>query len=127
MIVRPAKPSDLPFIADIIDRCELATEGIDYTDWSGVLLVAERQEEVVGFISCLPGKPYAVITEMGVLPAHQKGRAAVKLWESMELLLRTMGVKTWAAWVGEKREVNETMTKLGAVCTGIGNMYVRSL
>ena len=127
MIVRPAKPADLPFIADIIDRCELAVEGLDYTDWSGILLVADRQGEVIGFMAALPGKPYAIVTEMGVHPAHQKSRAAVKLWESMELLLRTMGVKAWAAYVGEKREVNETMPKLGAVCTGVGNMYVRSL
>ena len=100
---------------------------MSYSDWSGVLLVAVRQGEVVGFIAALPGKPYAVVTEMGVLPEHQKGRAAVKLWESMELVLRHIGCSAWAAYVGSKREVNETMPKLGAQCTGDGKMYLRSL
>ena len=100
---------------------------MSYSDWSGVLLVAVRQGEVVGFIAALPGKPYAVVTEMGVLPEHQKGRAAVKLWESMELVLRHIGCSAWVAYVGSKREVNETMPKLGAQCTGEGSMYVRSL
>ena len=127
MIVRPAMAKDLSRVVDIVERCGLAAEGVGYTDWSGVLLVAERQGEVIGFISALPGKPYAVITEMGVLPEHQKGRAAVKLWESLELLLRSMGVTAWASYVGEKREVNEIMPKLGAVETGVGRMWLRSL
>ena len=127
MIVRPALAKDLPRVVGLVERCGLAAEGVRYTDWSGVLLVAERQGEVIGFISALPGKPYAVITEMGVLPEHQKGRAAVKLWESLELLLRSMGVTAWASYVGEKREVNEIMPKLGAVETGVGRMWLRSL
>jgi hypothetical protein len=127
MIVRPAKDGDVARVVEIVERCGLAAEGLSYRDWSGVLLVAERQGEVIGFIAALPGKPYAVITEMGVLPEHQKGRAAVKLWESMELLLRSVGCTAWAAYVGDKREVNETMPKLGAVCTGEGKMYLRSL
>ena len=127
MIVRPMLAKDLPRVVDIVERCGLAAEGVGYTDWSGILLVAERQGEVIGFIAALPGKPYAVITEMGVLPEHQKGRAAVKLWESMELLLRSMGVTAWAAFVGDKRDVNDTMPELGCVHSGTGTMWLRSL
>jgi hypothetical protein len=127
VIVRPAKDGDVARVVEIVERCGLVAEGLSYRDWSGVLLVAERQGEVIGFIAALPGKPYAVITEMGVLPEHQKGRAAVKLWESMELLLRSVGCTAWAAYVGDKREVNGTMPKLGAVCMGEGKMYLRSL
>lgn len=127
MIVRPAKPGDEPVIVEIIERCGVGAEGLDYSRWTGILLVAERQGQVIGFISALPGAPYAVITEMAVLPEHQKSRAAVKLWESMELLLRSMGVRAWAAYVGEKRAVNETMPKLGALCAGNGRMWLRSL
>ncbi len=43
MIVRPATKEDLPAITTILDRCELAMTGVDYTAWTGWLLVAERQ------------------------------------------------------------------------------------
>ena len=127
MIVRPARQEDIPAIVEIVDRCGLASEGIDYSQWSGVIIVAVRQAQVIGFISALPAKPYAVILEMGVLPEHQKGRAAVKLWEACELILRHLGCPAWAAYVGDKREIKETMPKLGAVCTGDGTMWLRSL
>lgn len=127
MIVRPAKDADLPRVLDIVERCGIGVEGLDYSAWTGILLVAERQSVVIGFIAALPGKPYAIITEMGVLPEYQGSRAAVKLWESCELLLRSMGCTAWAAYVGDKREVNDTMPKLGARATGVGNMYVRVL
>ena len=127
MIVRPAKESDLPRVLDIVERCGLGVEGLDYSAWTGILLVAERQSFVIGFIAALPGKPYAVVTEMGVIPEYQGSRAAVKLWESCELLLRSMGCTAWTAYVGDKREVNQTMPKLGATATGAGTMYVRVL
>ena len=127
MIVRPARQEDIPTIVEIVERCGLGVDGLDYSKWTGVILVAMRQDEVIGFVSALPGFPYAIITEMGVLPEHQKGRAAVKLWEGMELLLRSLGVSTWAAFIGEKRDVNEIMPKLGAVCAGTGRMWTRSL
>lgn len=127
MFIRPAKPADLSHVVDIVERCGLAAAGLVYTEWTGVLLVAERQGQVIGFIAALPGKPYAVVTEMGVLPEHQKGRAAGKLLESMELLLRSMGCTAWTAYVGSKREVNETMPRLGAICTGDGKMYLKEL
>ena len=127
MLIRPAQEKDLPAVMAIIERCDLRAEGLNYADWSGVLLVAQRGSEVVGFIAALPGKPYAVITEMGVLPEYQKGSAARRLLEGMELLLRSMGVKAWTAYVGAKREVNDVMPKLGAICTGDGKMWVRGL
>ncbi len=127
MIVRPAQQKDLVAVQAIIGRCDLKCEWLNYAEWSGVLLVAQRQSEVVGFIAALPGKPYAVITEMGVLPEYQKGSAARRLLEGMELLLRQMGVTAWTAYVGSKRDVNETMPKLGCVSTGEGTMYLKEL
>jgi len=127
MIVRPARQEDIPAITDIVEQCGIKTDGLDYSHWTGILLVAERQAQVIGFIAGMAGHPYAIVTEMGVLPEHQKGRAAVKLWESLELLFRSLGVTAWAAFVGEKREVNEVMPKLGAVNNGHGTMWLRSL
>jgi hypothetical protein len=128
MIVRPAKPGDEAAVYAIIEACGLAMPDISYANWTGILLVAERQSEIIGFIQALPGKPYAVICEMGVLPAHQKGRAAVKLIESAELILRSMGCTTWAAWVGEKRpDVHAVVSHWGARESGAGSIYYRSL
>lgn len=127
MIVRPAKDTDIPVITEIVERCGLRADGVDYTQWTGIVLVAQRGSEVIGFIHALPGRPYAIVTEIGVLPEHQKGRAAVKLWESAELLLRAAGMTAWAAFVGEKRDVNDTMPGLGCVNTGTGTMWLRSL
>ena len=127
MIVRPAQSKDIPAIVEIVERCGLGAEGVDYSEWSGVALVAVRQSEIVGFISALPAKPYAVITEMGVLPEHQKGRAARMLIDGMELLLRHLGCRAWAGYVGEKRDLDEMLTKRGAVSTGTGQMWLRSL
>ena len=127
MIVRPAQQQDLPAIVEIVERCGLGVEGLDYSEWSGVLLVAVRQSEVVGFISALPAKPYAVITEMGVLPEHQKGRAARMLIDGMDLLLRHLGCRAWAGYVGDKRDLDTMLTQRGAICTGQGAMWLRSL
>ena len=128
MIVRPAQSKDIPAIIEIVERCGLGVEGLDYSEWSGVLLVAVRQSEVVGFINALPAKPYAVITEMGVLPEHQKGRAARMLIDGMDLLLRHLGCRAWAGYVGDKRDMSEMLTKRGAECVASGgSTWIRRL
>ena len=127
MIVRPAQAQDLHAIVSIVERCGLGVEGLGYSEWSGVLLVAVRQSEVIGFISALPAKPYAVITEMGVLPEHQKGRSARMLIDAMELLLRHLGCTAWAGYVGDKRGLDDMLTKRGAANTGQGSMWLRVL
>lgn len=111
-----------------MEACDLMLPDVSYADWTGLLLVAERQGEVVGFIHAFPGKPYAVITEMGVLPAFRKGRAATKLMESLELLFRSMGLRSWGCYVGDKRDDAKTaLIHHGALETGHGSMYWRNL
>lgn len=128
MIVRHATSRDVPKILKIMESCDLISNGIDYTRWDGIVLVAERQSEVVGFIACLPAKPYAIITEMGVLPAHRKGRAASKLIEALELLLRSLDCRAWMAYVGEKRtDAIEGLKHHGAIELGHGASYLRRL
>ena len=127
MIVRPVKPSDIPAIVEIVERCGLGVDGLNYSEWTGVVLVCVRQEQVIGFMAALPGHPYAVITEYGVLPEHQKSRAAFKLWESMELLLRSLGCKAWGTIVSEKRGMSDIMQRIGAVSTGETISYMRML
>ena len=127
MIVRPARQEDIPAIVEIVERCGLSVDGLDYTKWSGVILVAVRQGQVIGFVSALPGSPYAVITEIGVLPEHQKGRACTKLMEGMELVLRSLGVRAWSGYVGDVRGLDDSMKSWGAESTGSGSMWLRRL
>ena len=127
MIVRPARAEDIPAITEIVAQCGLAAEGLNYSEWSGIVLVAVRQAQVVGFIAALPGKPYAVVTEFGVLPEHQCGRACVKLLEAFEIILRHVGCTAWCGLVGEKRGLDEMLSKWGAQSTGVGAMWLRRL
>ncbi len=127
MIVRPARQEDIPAIVEIIERCGLGVEGLDYTQWSGITLVAVRQEQIVGFVNALPGAPYGIIREIGVLPEHQKGRACAKLMESVELMLRSVGCRAWAGYVGDTRGLDDLMKTWGAESTGSGSMWIRRL
>lgn len=128
MLVRPARQDDLPAIEEILRACGLAVEGVDYTEWTGWLLVAERQSQVIGMIHIIPSRPYAVIAEFAVLPAFQKSRAAHKLIEAAELLMRTTGTKVWAAFVGANRNgFHATVEAWGARSTGHGQAYWRTL
>ena len=128
MIVRPARQEDIPAIVEIVERCGLGVDGLDYSKWSGVILVAVRQTEVIGFIAAIPGSPYAVLTEIGVAPEHQRGRTGVELLKSMELLLRSLGVQAWVTFVGSKREdVQDMVNRWGGRCEGEGKMFVRNL
>ena len=127
MIVRPARADDIPAIVEIVERCGLGVDGLEYSQWSGIVLVAVRQSEVVGFVSALPAKPYAVITEIGVLPEHQKGRACTELIKAMELALRLAGCSAWAGYVGDVRGLDEAMKTWGAESTGSGSMWLRRL
>ena len=130
MIVRPATQADIPAIVEIVERCGLGGDGIDFSVWQNhVVLVAVRQAQVVGFVACVPAKPCSIVTEFAVLPEHQGGRAAVKLIEGLELVLRHMGMTHWAAWVREKNGVMRgIMDKLGFTRSEeVGYTYHRSL
>ena len=128
MIVRPARASDLEAIQKIMAECDLLAEGVAYDDFSGPILVAERQGQVIGFIQAHVGKPYAVVTEYGVLPEFQKGSAAYRLVEGMELILRQMGVRAWAAFVNQSRNgFHDMMERWGAKKTAGGTAYMRHL
>lgn len=128
MIIRPARKEDLPAIGDILAACDLMVRGVDYDDWTGWLLVAERQGQVIGMVHVIPAKPYAIIAELGVLPAFQKGRAAVKLMEAAELLLRQSSHPVWAAWIGASRNgFHASVEAWGGHATGQGTMYWKGL
>jgi len=128
MIIRPATKDDLPAIMAIRERCALAVDGVNYTDWSGWLLVAERQSQVIGLVHVIPSKPYAIVAEFGVLPEFQKGRAGHKLIEAAELMMRVSGYTEWVAFVGNDRNgFHETIQSWGAILSGEGKSYWRKL
>jgi len=103
VIVRPAQAKDLAYVAKILTECEIA-DGQDMTEFTGILLVAERGGEVIGFAQAIPAKPIAFFALLAVLPAHRKTRAALKLVEGVELLLRASGCIAWSAFVDESNE-----------------------
>jgi len=129
MIVRPATKDDLPAILDVMDRCQLAMEDVNYSNWSGWLLLAVRQSQIIGLIHVLPAQPYCMIQEFGVLPEFQGGRAAHKLIEAAELMMRVSGYSEWCAFVGnDKNGFHETMQSWGAIASGgDGKAYRRKL
>ena len=98
MNVRPARNNDLQAIAKILTECEIANEQ-DMSDFTGITLVCERGGEVIGFAQAIPARPIAYFALLAVLPAYQKTRAAYKLVEGVELLLRTSGCLEWSAFV----------------------------
>lgn len=124
MIIRPAKPEDITAIRTILETCDIAAEGVDYESWTGIVLVADRQREVIGMIAALPGRPVAVITDMAVLPEHRKGRAAGKLIDGMRLLLTSLGCTTWAAFINpEKTKWCEALDHIGTRAQSTGVLY----
>ena len=129
MIVRPARQEDIPAIVEIVERCGLKADDVDYSAWSGIVLVAMRQSEIVGFVHVLPARPYSIITHIAVLPEHRKGRAVVKLMESAELLLRHSGCGNWFTHVYEKDEaLRESVRHWGAYEAPVpGYLYKRVL
>lgn len=114
MIVRPARPSDLAYVAKILTECDVAN-GQDMTEFTGITLVAERGGEVIGFAQAIPAKPIAYFALLAVMPAHQKTRAGYKLVEGIELLLRASGCTEWSAFVAEgKTSWKKTVEAWGA-------------
>ena len=100
MIVRPGRPTDLSAIGRILTDCGIAAEQ-DMTAFTGITLVCERGGEVIGFAQAIPARPVAFFALLAVAPSHQKTRAAYKLVEGIELLLRSSGCVEWSAFVEE--------------------------
>ena len=129
MNVRPATQADIPAIVEIVERCGLKADDVDYAQWSGIVLVAVRQSEIVGFVHALPARPYSIITHIAVLPEHRKGRASTKLMESAELFLRHLGCGNWFTHIYEKDgALRESVRHWGAYEAPVpGYLYKRVL
>ena len=100
MHVRPARAADLPAITTILTVCGIAADQ-DLKEFSGITLIVERNGEVIGFAQAIPAKPVAYFALLAVHPLYQKTRAAYKLVEGIELLLRASGCLEWSAFVAE--------------------------
>lgn len=128
MMIRPARVDDLPAIHDLLVTNNLLVDGVDYSDFSPPVLVAVRGQQTIGMVHALIGKPYAIISELAILPEHQNKGYAIKLLRAMELLLRSMGITALAAFVGGHRvRVISQLGRDGWSETGTGVMFVRSL
>lgn len=128
MNVRPAKSSDLPVIAKILTECDIAN-GQNMSEFTGITLVCERQGEVIGFAQAIPAKPIAYFALLAVMPNHQKSRAAYKLVEGVELLLRANGCTEWSAFIDTSNASwQRTVEQWGASVVGhSGNLLRKGL
>jgi N-acetylglutamate synthase-like GNAT family acetyltransferase len=127
MTIRPAVPQDLEGIQRVLSACDLDISGVDYSRWDGIILVAETDQQVVGFIHAVPTRPVSFITVLGVLPAYQKVHVGTELLKGVELLLRSLGVTVWWTFVGDSHE--KALAGIdkweGIVPGGSGQTFVR--
>lgn len=126
MKIRPATMADLGAIQGLLIENSLVLEGVSYADFSGLVLVAEDDGEVIGFLQALLGKPVAVVTELAIARTHQGHGYGVKLIEALELLLRYHGLAAWACYTN-RDDVMKQLDRYGAQSTGQGMMYVKRL
>ena len=128
MYVRPARQSDLQAIAKILTECEVASD-MDLSEFTGITLVCERGGEVIGFAQAIPAKPVAFFALLAVMPAYQKTRAAYKLVEGVELLLRSSGCREWSACIdASNTSWQRTVESWGADVVGhSGNLLRKGL
>ncbi len=114
LVVRPATADDLPAINVVLESCHLAM--VD--DLSPTVLVAVRDNTIVGCIQAINTRPCGLIMLMAVLPAYRHGRTALKLIEAAELTLRLQGCPAWQCLVrGDRHEWMETIRAWGATET----------
>lgn len=127
MIVRPARNTDGDAINKIRTECGLGDDHV--YEWTGIILVAERGGEIVGFAQAIPAKPISFFALLGVLPEHRKSRAAHKLVEGIELLLRANGCTEWVAFIdADNGSWSKTVESWGAETYGYpGHLMKRGL
>ena len=126
MKIRPARPEDLPALRGLLQENGLAIDGLTYDDFTGLVLVVERNGDVAGFVQTLLGQPYAVICEMAIDRRFHHLGYGVKLLDALELILRHHGIQAWATFTSHE-DVMKMLEKYGASSTGQGLMYVRRL
>lgn len=124
MIIRPARNTDGPAISKVMIECGLGEEPV--YEFTGIVLVAERGGEVIGFAQAIPAKPVAFFALLAVHPTFQKSRAAYKLVEGVELLLRASGCHEWSAFIDEgNASWQRTVETWGATVVGHSGQLLR--
>jgi N-acetylglutamate synthase-like GNAT family acetyltransferase len=111
-VIRPARSTDLTNVQDLLILSGLG-DFIPPDSFTGILLIAEHEGQVVGVIHALPGEPCAFITLMAVHPDTQKAGVAYALQNGMELALRLAGSRRWVAFIDDEKW-GEAVTRYGA-------------
>lgn len=123
--VRPAVLDDLPAVHRLLDEAGLIVDGADYSNFSHVTLVAVRAGEVVGMVQALPGKPYAVLTEMAVAREHRGKGYGTRLLQHLDCMLRAYSCTAWVACVDEANTHTLELLDRYAERRGRGVGYLR--
>lgn len=125
-MIRPARYEDLDAIRGLLAENGMLADGLDYTDFTQPTLVYVRDGEVVGVAQALPGRPYAVLTELAVRRDLQHRGIGVRLLDALEVVLRTLGVTAWMACTPSDQVV-KMLERYGARSTGQGTGFLRRL
>jgi N-acetylglutamate synthase-like GNAT family acetyltransferase len=119
LVIRHAIPEDITGLRHVLTTCGLAGDRDLCIITGGVVLVAERDGQVVGMVQCLLGLPCAYIAYLAVLPeARANGRTAFRLITELEMILRSLGIPTWLANIATDDPTwASTVTRWGATPT----------
>lgn len=122
--LRAAEERDVARLAELMNLSGVAVSGIRYDGWSGVVVVAEDGDEVIGFVQFLVGYPYSHLTEMAVHPDHRGKGVGHTLLGAMEMMLDSYGSQGWTTLTSKDR-IADALHDWGATCTGTGYGFVR--
>lgn len=126
MTIRPFHPDDGPAVAALLADHGLCLDGLDYTRWTPVTLVAVQGTTLLGLVQATAGLPYAIITELCVRRESQRKSVGARLLQHMETILRLAGCPAWVSYAGEQNEMIRSLAeRWGAHETGKGVAFVR--
>jgi ribosomal protein S18 acetylase RimI-like enzyme len=122
--IRLATYDDLPRLKELMAMSGVEVPGIDYSEFTGLVLVAEQDEKVVGFIQMLAGLPYSNLTEMAVDPNYRGQLIGRALLQAAEETLLAAGCPAWTT-VTSKEYIADALRDWGAEYTGQLYGFVR--
>lgn len=124
--IRLGEDRDVPRLSELMSKSGVEVPGITYDVFSHLVLVAEDDDKVVGFVQCLVGKPYSHLTEMSVDPDYRGQDIGKKLLAAMEETITAAGSNAWTTCTS-KDNIADALKDWGADYLGQGYGFVRIL
>ena len=122
--VRQAKKADTPFIIDLLSANDLLIGGLDWSDIGIDWWVAVHQDEIVGCVQVLPGKPLGIVNFLAVDPKFHGSGVGVQLIKTAEILLGIAGCDGFIS-ATDNEVIIKKAEKLGITGLGPTNLFVK--